>query len=167
LSASEGINNSPNANRRAPAVPAKRPSQNQRPFFVFLSSDFSGMQHTYLIGTNGWRMCDRRSASGTASACYKVSQKNLAQMKNVWKSKAENNLALTLSARHADEILDHLALMVRRTARGSGRISRIQGMDLNYWVDRINTVINKTDLFSSQQERAKLLLIELRSSDRA
>jgi hypothetical protein len=44
-------------------------------FLFFLSSDFSGMQHTYLIGTNGWRMCDRRSASGTASACYKVSQK--------------------------------------------------------------------------------------------
>ena len=88
-------------------------------------------------------------------------------MKNVWKSKVENNLALTLSARHADEILDHLALMVRRTARGSGRIPRIQGMGLNYWVDRINSVINKTDLFSSQQERAKLLLIELRSSDRA
>jgi hypothetical protein len=65
----------------------------------------------------------------------------------MWKSKAENSRALTLSARHADEILDHLALMVRRTARGSGRIARIQGMDLNYWVDRINTVINKPTSF--------------------
>jgi hypothetical protein len=57
--------------------------------------------------------------------------------------------------------------MVRLTGRSGGRISRIQGMDLNYWASRIVSVINKTDLFSSQQERAKLLLIELQSSDRA
>jgi len=64
-------------------------------------------------------------------------------------------------------MLDHLAVMVRQTARCGGRIARIQGMDLDYWEDRINTVIDKTDLFSSQQDRAKLLLVELRSSDRA
>jgi hypothetical protein len=88
-------------------------------------------------------------------------------MKSVWQSKAENNLVHTLSARNADEILDHLAILVRQTARSSGRIARIQGMDLNYWAGRISTVINKTELFPSQQMRAKLLLIELRSSDRA
>jgi hypothetical protein len=88
-------------------------------------------------------------------------------MESVWKSETANSGPLMLSARSADEILDHLAYMVRQTARCGGRIARIQGMDLNYWAIRINTVISKTDLFSSQQERAKLLLIELRSSDRA
>ena len=78
-----------------------------------------------------------------------------------------NSRAPMLSARSADNMLDHLALMVRQTARCGGRIARIQGMDLDYWEDRINTVISKTDLFSSQQDRAKRLLIELRSSDRA
>jgi hypothetical protein len=88
-------------------------------------------------------------------------------MESVWKSEIANSGPVMLSARSADEILDHLAFMVRQTARRGGRIARIQGMDLNYWANRINTVISKTDLFSSQQERAKLLLIELRSSDRA
>ncbi|OTP74522.1 hypothetical protein PAMC26510_16155 [Caballeronia sordidicola] len=40
-------------------------------------------------------------------------------------------------------------------------------MGLQYWTDRINAVIDETDRFSSQQERAKRLLIRLRSSDRA
>jgi hypothetical protein len=88
-------------------------------------------------------------------------------MKSVWKSKITNGRAPILSARSVDEMLDHLAVMVRQTARCGGRIARIQGMDLDYWEDRINTVIDKTDLFSSQQDRAKLLLVELRSSDRA
>lgn len=88
-------------------------------------------------------------------------------MKTAWKSKVANSRTSMLSARNADEILDHLALMVRQTGRSGGRIARIQEMGLNYWASRINTVISKTDLFSSQQERAKLLLIELRSSDRA
>jgi hypothetical protein len=88
-------------------------------------------------------------------------------MKSEWKSKVAKSRTLMLSARNADEILDHLALMVRLTGRSGGRIARIQGMDLNYWASRIISVINKTVLFSSQQERAKLLLIELRSSDRA
>lgn len=88
-------------------------------------------------------------------------------MKNEWKLNVAKNRTLMLSARNADQILDHLALIIRLTARSGGRIARIQGMDLNYWASRIISVINKTNLFSSQQERAKLLLIELRSSDRA
>jgi len=74
--------------------------------------------------------------------------------------------ARIVSAKNADEILDHLSTMVRETGRCDGRIERIQGMDLQYWTDRINTVIEATDLFSSQQERAKRLLTQLRSSDR-
>ncbi|AMM18776.1 hypothetical protein AX768_31585 (plasmid) [Burkholderia sp. PAMC 28687] len=72
-----------------------------------------------------------------------------------------------MSARKADEILDHLSTVVSTTSRGEGRIERIQGMGLQYWTDRINAVIDETDRFSSQQERAKRLLIRLRSSDRA
>jgi hypothetical protein len=74
---------------------------------------------------------------------------------------------LCMSARKADEILDHLSIAVSMTSRGEGRIERIQGMGLQYWTDRINAVIDETDRFSSQQERAKRLLIRLRSSDRA
>jgi hypothetical protein len=72
-----------------------------------------------------------------------------------------------MSARSADAILDHLSLMVRETGRDGGRIERIQGMGLRYWSERIRTVILETARFSSQQERAERLLIELRSSDRA
>ena len=88
-------------------------------------------------------------------------------MKSEWTSKVAKSRIFMLSARNADEILDHLALRVRQTGRSGGRIARIQGMDLNYWADRISTVINKTDPCSAQQKRAKLLLSELRSSDRA
>jgi hypothetical protein len=72
-----------------------------------------------------------------------------------------------MSAQTADRLLDHLARMVRLTGQSGGRIGRIQGMGLRYWTDRIETVINRTALFSSQQERAKRLLIELHTSDRA
>ena len=71
-----------------------------------------------------------------------------------------------MSARNADVILDHLSTMVRETGRYGGRIDRIQRMDLRYWTGRINTVINQTNLFSPQQERAKRLLASLYSSDR-
>ena len=74
--------------------------------------------------------------------------------------------SLIMSARNADKILDHLSAMVRETGRYGGRIDRIQGMDLQYWSGRINTVINQTNLFSPQQERAKRLLAKLYSSDR-
>jgi len=56
--------------------------------------------------------------------------------------------------------------MVRETGRYCGRIDRIQGMDLHYWTGRINTVIDQTVSFSSQQERAKRLLDTLHASDR-
>ncbi len=72
-----------------------------------------------------------------------------------------------MTARNADEVLDHLSIMVLKTGRVVGRIERIQGMDLRYWTKRITKVINETRLFSAQQERAKRLLVLLRSSDRA
>jgi len=53
----------------------------------------------------------------------------------------------SMSARHADGILDHLSLMIRETSRGKGRIERIHGMDLQYWTGRINAVIEETDEF--------------------
>jgi hypothetical protein len=130
-------------------------------------SPFSRERYTHLIGVDGWYFAIVAYASGTVSACYIVLRKNWAQMKSEWTSKVAKSRTFMLSARNADEILDHLALMVRQTGRSGGRIGRIQGMDLNYWSDRINTVINKTDPFSAQQKRAKLLLSELRSSDRA
>jgi len=68
-------------------------------------------------------------------------------------------------ARNADAILDHLEKMIRRTA-GLGRTTRIQGMGRQYWIDRINVVINEINLLSSQKLRADLLLVELRSYDR-
>ena len=74
--------------------------------------------------------------------------------------------SLIMSARNADKILDHLSAMVRETGRYCGRIDRIQGMDLHYWTGRINTVIDQTVSFSSQQERAKRLLDTLHASDR-
>jgi len=74
--------------------------------------------------------------------------------------------ARIMSARNADVILDHLSAMVRDTGRNGGRVERIQGMDLQYWTSRIKTVIDQTVLFSSQQERAKRLLVRLCSSDR-
>lgn len=73
----------------------------------------------------------------------------------------------SMSARHADGILDHLSVMIRETGRGKGRIERIHGMDLSYWTGRINTVIEETDQFSSQHERAKRLMVRLLASDRA
>jgi hypothetical protein len=69
-------------------------------------------------------------------------------------------------ARNADPILDHLEKMIRRTA-GLGRTTRIQGMGLQYWTNRINAVINEINLVSCQKLRADLLLIELRSFNRA
>ena len=68
-------------------------------------------------------------------------------------------------ARNADPILDNLEKMIRRTA-GLGRTTRIQGMGRQYWIDRINVVINEINLLSSQKLRADLLLVELRSYDR-
>jgi hypothetical protein len=88
-------------------------------------------------------------------------------MESVPRTKMMEGRTGMLSARKADEMLDHLALMVRETGRCGGRIDRIQGMDLQYWTDRINTIIEGTDPFSAQQERAKRLLEKLRSSDRA
>jgi hypothetical protein len=75
--------------------------------------------------------------------------------------------SLTMSARKADEILDHLSTMIRETAKGGGRIERIQGMNLQYWTDRINAVIRETDRLSAQQKRAKRLLVQLGLSNRA
>jgi hypothetical protein len=69
-------------------------------------------------------------------------------------------------ARNADPILDHLEEMIRRTA-GLGRTTRIQGIGLQYWTNRINAVINEINLVSCQKLRADLLLIELRSFNRA
>ncbi|WP_144021149.1 hypothetical protein [Caballeronia sordidicola] len=68
-------------------------------------------------------------------------------------------------ARNADPILDHLEKMIRRTAK-LGRTARNQGMGRQYWIDRINAVINEITLLSSQKLRADLLLSELRSYDR-
>jgi hypothetical protein len=68
-------------------------------------------------------------------------------------------------ARNADPILDHIEKMIRRTAK-LGRTSRIQRMGRQYWIERINAVINEINLLSSQKLRADLLLIELRSYDR-
>lgn len=72
-----------------------------------------------------------------------------------------------MSARNADQVLDHLSNMVRMTGQGAGRIEATQGLNLQYWANRISAVIEKTDRFSSQQERAKRLMTELLSRDRA
>lgn len=72
-----------------------------------------------------------------------------------------------MSAQKADEILDHLSIMINQTAKGGGRIERIQGMNLQYWTDRINAVVSGTNHLSTQQMRAKRLLIQLGLSDRA
>ena len=88
-------------------------------------------------------------------------------MTDIAHPKPRSRSLLHMSARNADEILDHLSTMVRQTGRGAGRIERIEGMDLQYWTARINAVIRETDRFSSQQERAKRLLVQLRASDRA
>jgi hypothetical protein len=68
-------------------------------------------------------------------------------------------------ARDADPILDHIEKMIHRTAE-LGRAARIQGMGRQYWIDRINAVINEINLLASQKLRADLLLVELRSYDR-
>jgi|HubBroStandDraft_5_1064220.scaffolds.fasta_scaffold858105_1 hypothetical protein len=70
-----------------------------------------------------------------------------------------------LSAHAADGALDHLERMVRATG-GPGRVERIQGMDLQYWTSRINSVIYCSGLLDSQRQRAIRLLTELRSSNR-
>lgn len=83
------------------------------------------------------------------------------------KPKTDLRPTLSMSARKADEILDHLSAMVRDTAKGEGRIERIQGMNLQYWTKRINAVIHNTVHASAQQKRAQRLLIQLELSDRA
>lgn len=65
-------------------------------------------------------------------------------------------------ARNADPILDHIEKMIRRTAE-PGRPARIQGLGRQYWIDRINAVINEIHLLASQKLRADLLLVALRS----
>jgi hypothetical protein len=83
------------------------------------------------------------------------------------KTKTISQPLIGLSARAADKILDHLSMMVHETGKRGGRIERIQGMDLRYWTDQINRVVRETDRLSSQQERAKRLLVQLELSDRA
>jgi hypothetical protein len=68
-------------------------------------------------------------------------------------------------ARNADPILDHLEKMICRTAN-LGRTARIHGMGRQYWIDRINAVINEINLLSSQKLRADQLLGELGSYNR-
>lgn len=82
---------------------------------------------------------------------------------------SRSNLLTTrsISARHADSILDHLSVIMREIDRSPGRIERIHGMDLQYWTGRINAVINETAPFSLQQECAKRLMVRLLAADRA
>jgi hypothetical protein len=77
---------------------------------------------------------------------------------------AANLQPVTMSARNADMVLDHLSIVIREASRNKGRVEPIQGLNLQYWIDRITTVIHETVPFSSQQERAKRLLIQLESS---
>ncbi len=79
-------------------------------------------------------------------------------------SRQDENVSV-LSARAADGALDHLERMVRATG-GPGRVEPIQGMDLQYWTSRINSVIDCSGLLDSQRQRAIRLLTELRSSNR-
>lgn len=71
-------------------------------------------------------------------------------MENIAKLELGMRPLLRMSARIADEILDHLSNMVRETARVSGRIEPIHGMGLQYWTDRINAVIRETDRATAQ-----------------
>jgi hypothetical protein len=88
-------------------------------------------------------------------------------MKRVTELDSNVRPLLTMTAKNADEILDHLSTIIRVIDSGAGRIERIHGMGLQYWTDRINAVIDDTARFPAQQERAKRLLIRLRSADRA
>ncbi|KQR76933.1 hypothetical protein ASG35_11650 [Burkholderia sp. Leaf177] len=71
-----------------------------------------------------------------------------------------------MTALSADAALDHLALALRHLERRGLKIELNQGMDLNYWSNRIIRVIDETSHLSMQHGRAQNLLKQLTAANK-
>jgi hypothetical protein len=75
-------------------------------------------------------------------------------------NKTKHAVNASLPARVADQELAHLENMVRYVRRAPSG-DEVRGMNVEYWMNRINALFEESDLVPAQKNRARRLLREL------